>query len=96
MKPQSQSQTGLCAMALAVPFVVLFILAAAAQAQGTNPAGQTSMPPAPATGAPAASTPVGHRQPTRNALPPSVRKEETDLNRARDDLGPMRSICSRC
>lgn len=96
MKPQSQSQTGLYAMALAVPFVVLFSLVAAAQHQNQvrGPAGQTSIPPA--TGTPAPAAPVGHRQPTMNALPPSVRKEETELNRARDDLGPMQSICSRC
>jgi len=30
-------------------------------------------------------------------LPPGVRREEeTAGNRARDDLGPMQSICSKC
>lgn len=98
MKPLSQLQTGLDAMAIAVPFIVLFSLAAAAQDQGTGPAGRTLMAPAPATGSPAQqAAPPGHRQPTMGGLPPKIRsEEETAGNRARDDLGPMQSICSKC
>jgi len=98
MKPLSQSLTGLHATALAIPVVVLFSFAAAAQDQGTGPAGRMLMAPAPATGTSAQqAAPTGHRQPTMGALPPGVRREEeTAGNRARDDLGPMQSICSKC
>jgi hypothetical protein len=86
------------AMTIAFPVSILMGVAAAAQEPNRPPSGQTTQPPAPATGTAVPQAPVGHRQPTQSGLPPAVRKDEagTTGRREVDPLGPVPSICRNC
>ncbi len=51
----------------------------------------------PQTTAVATPAPVGHRQPTLNGLPDSVRDDENGRGRgAVDPLGPLPKLCNPC
>jgi len=84
-------------------------LAGTAAAQdATGPGNGASTPPAATQDRPLNGTnglgsvwqaPVGHRQPTLNGLPPSVRQgegPEADGQRAVDPFGSVPNICTGC
>jgi hypothetical protein len=90
-------------MRLLVAAAVLSIAASAADAQESSqtppPAGSPMQPqaPPPTTGMGNAQSPIGHRQPTQNDLPPSVRDREDSPQRgAPDPFGPLPQICRNC
>jgi len=84
------------AMTIVIPLSVMLSLAAAAQDRGRTSSGQTTTPPAGATGQAGTQAPVGHRQPTQSGLPPAVRGEEDARRQPADPLGPVPKICSKC
>ncbi len=83
---------------LIIAILAGFATAAVAQSGGTSPTPMPpAKPPAPATtgmGA-APGAPVGHRQPTKQSLPPQVREKQT-APAASDPFGPLPKICNDC
>jgi hypothetical protein len=92
MRTTTQTILAVCITALTVTAGVQSCSAQDRSAQ--NPDASKASPQTTAAATPA---PVGHRQPTLNGLPDSVRDDENGRGRATvDPLGPLPKLCNPC